>query len=172
MIKAGIDFSYVSPAITIDNNGELTFIAFKQKKKQVSHNDSLLLLDYPEWSTDTERYHKITELVYTHIRDADVINLEGYSYGSAVGQVFNIAEATGLLKYKLFTAGETWNVVAPSELKKFATGKGNAKKRAMVNAAKEKGIDLYPYFDLVDDNEEKIVKPIDDLIDSYWLSQF
>lgn len=172
LIKAGVDFSYTSPAVTIDNNGELTFIAFKQKKKQVSLAPNLLLLNYPEWSTDQERYHKITEIIYTHIRDVDVINIEGYSYGSAAGAVFNIAEATGTLKHKLFMAGKSWNVVAPSELKKFATGKGNSKKRAMVNAAKEKGINLYPYFDIEDDGGEKIVKPIDDIIDSYWLSQF
>lgn len=172
MIKAGVDFSYTSPAVTIDNNGDLTFIAFKQKKKQESFHSSLVLLDYPEYTTDIDRYDRITELLCGYLQDADVINLEGYSYGSAVGQVFNIAEATGILKYKLTQRGKQYNTVAPSELKKWATGKGNSKKRAMVDEAKKKGIDLYPFFDLIDDGGEKIIKPIDDIIDSYWLSQF
>ena len=63
--------------------------------------------------------------------------IEDYSFGSK-GRVFNLAENCGLLKYMLFKKGYRFFTVPPTVVKKFATGKGNANKEAMVKAAQEK----------------------------------
>lgn len=57
--------------------------------------------------------------------------LEGYSMGSSSGLVFNIAENTGLLKYKMWKAGIQVETPSPGQIKKHFTGKGNANKEAM-----------------------------------------
>lgn len=49
--------------------------------------------------------------------------MEGYSYGSA-GRVFEIAEGAGVIKLALAQHGIIPVIVAPSQLKKFSTGKG------------------------------------------------
>lgn len=63
------------------------------------------------------------------------INIEGYSFGSRGSAVFSVAELGGIVRWHLHTHGYTYSDVAPSALKKAATGKGNADKGAMLAAA-------------------------------------
>ena len=66
--------------------------------------------------------------------------MEGYSFGST-GRVFNIAENTGILKYNLWAALIHFDVLAPTTVKKFATGSGSASKVDMFNQfVEENGI--------------------------------
>ena len=57
--------------------------------------------------------------------------LEGYSMG-AKGRLFDIGEATGIFKYFLSQNSISPLIVAPSSIKKHATGKGNANKFQML----------------------------------------
>jgi hypothetical protein len=99
--------------------------------------------------------------------------MEGYSYSSSVGVVFNIAEATGMMKYKFQKKfGFELAVVPPTQIKKIATTKGNAKKRQMVDQFKIEQFDIYNAFGLVDDNRETIKKPFDDICDSYFVAKY
>ncbi len=59
---------------------------------------------------------------------------EGYSYGS-VGKVFELGEVGGIVELVFFEANIGLAVVAPSALKKFATGRSTADKEMMKNAA-------------------------------------
>ena len=61
------------------------------------------------------------------------IALEGYAYG-AQGRIFHIAENTGVLKYKIYQQSIPLTIFTPSEIKKFATGKGNADKEKMYDS--------------------------------------
>ena len=60
-----------------------------------------------------------------------VIMLEGYSMG-AKGRIFDIGEATGI--FKLYLSNQKVNplIIAPTQVKKLATGKGNANKFQML----------------------------------------
>ncbi len=66
---------------------------------------------------------------------ADLVLLEGYSYGSKGRAVINIAEMGGVVRLALFEAGLTVVELAPPTLKKLATGKGNAGKEMVLAEA-------------------------------------
>jgi Holliday junction resolvasome RuvABC endonuclease subunit len=62
----------------------------------------------------------------------DLIIIEGYSFGSRLGQAFSIGELGGLVKVALFEGGYKSIIIPPTCLKKFVTGKGNASKDIML----------------------------------------
>jgi Holliday junction resolvasome RuvABC endonuclease subunit len=66
--------------------------------------------------------------------------IEGYSYGS-VGRIAEIGELSGMFKLLLSDLGITFSSLAPSQLKKYITGKGKWKrkegKEAMVRTIKD-----------------------------------
>ncbi len=85
---------------------------------------------------------------------------ENYAY-AATGRVFNIGENTGILKYKLFQNHMMFDTVVPGTVKKFATGKGNAKKDQMRDAfVEDTGIELGK------------IKQWSDIADSYWIAKW
>lgn len=57
-----------------------------------------------------------------------VVVLEGYSFGSKGQGVVQIGELGGLVRLLMADAGIPYVEVAPSKVKKYATGKGNARK--------------------------------------------
>lgn len=86
----------------------------------------------------------------------------------ATGRVFNIAENTAVLKYILYKRGIHVITVPPTELKKFATGAGNADKDKMIASFDARhGIDIKKMF-----GAEKAVSPITDVVDAWWLYEY
>ncbi len=83
-----------------------------------------------------ERYMKLAdpavELARQHQPALCVI--EGYSFGSQDRGLRDIAELGGILRLKLLPHCDAVIECAPASLKKFATGKGNGKKAAVVSA--------------------------------------
>lgn len=65
-------------------------------------------------------------------RGPELILIEGYSYASR-GSVISLGEFGILVRQSLFEVTDNVLEVAPSLLKKFATGKGNAGKSQMVS---------------------------------------
>lgn len=67
------------------------------------------------------------------------ICIEGYSYGSKNrGLPFQIGELGGVIKSSLFEKGLQYKLVPPTTMKKFITGKGNAKKEEIQSSIKQK----------------------------------
>lgn len=64
---------------------------------------------------------------------ADIVLIEDYTYGQG-RQAHQIGELGGVLRLALDDVGVRWVPVNASTVKKFATGKGNAKKAAVVAA--------------------------------------
>lgn len=101
--------------------------------------------------------------------------IEGYAYSHAEdssGFVFDIGEYTGNVKHALAAVGVKIFVYAPSEIKKFGSGKGNATKVLMVEAFLERtGPEGDPVRELIDlvGAEKKYASPVNDLVDAYWL---
>jgi len=62
-------------------------------------------------------------------------SIEGYSYRSASTSICQIAELTGHIKHYLFEHGGQIRVHDPLSVKLFATDKGNASKKEMVEQA-------------------------------------
>lgn len=66
--------------------------------------------------------------------------IEGYSMGSRAGQLASIGELGGVVKLLLHRNNFPYQIVAPTQLKKFATGKGNgAKDEVMMHVYKRWG---------------------------------
>lgn len=107
------------------------------------------------------------------------ISLEGFSYGSKGNSFIDMVQYNSFLRYRLsekFGAKSIY-VFQPSHVKKTA-GKGNANKHYMVksfqddvfNDDKLRSTTLWQWCK-DKDYSEKIPKPIDDIVDSYFLVQ-
>lgn len=74
--------------------------------------------------------------------DADLVVIEGYSFGQARGSSNNhaLGELGGVVRLTLHEIGVPYVDVPPASLKKYATGKGNAgKELVLVEAVKRLG---------------------------------
>lgn len=175
MIIAGIDYSYTSPAICIYNTEQelkfenlyfFNFYADSRKKKLSGvFGGNVFIGNHPDYTTQEERFRNICKWasgILTNFKVKEVC-IEGYSLGATSGLVFNIAENTSLLKQFLDQNGIPFTTPTPSQVKKNFTGKGNAKKDAMVE-------EFYGRFPNGHLHEiigiKEMSKPIDDLVDS------
>ena len=112
---------------------------------------------------------KIFNIIKDHVKSKKsniYIVQEGISYGSTLRtrSIFDLAGLNYMLRYKLldftknFTNSKFW-IIPPTEIKKFATGKGNANKELMVTTFKA----IYPKFDL---------PKVDDISDAFFMAQY
>lgn len=172
---AGIDFSITSPAICIGEEGDIpVFHAFRSAKKMVSGSPNIILYDYPDWVKPQERFEYLSNWAMEIIKDVDIVKIEGFSMGSK-GRVFDIAEATGILKWKIWKAGKELIIIPPTTAKLFATGKGNATKNKMVLSylEEENAIDVFGILDKKFNQDKKdVASPMGDIIDSYWMWRY
>ena len=87
----------------------------------------------------------------------------------STGLVFNIAENAGLLKHYLWKRKYTYNVVPPTVIKKFATGKGNANKILLQDCFEaETNYYIKKKLSMTD----KQMNPSSDIIDSYYICKY
>ena len=173
---AGIDYSMTCPCVCVfkyDFIDKFKFDACKfyfliKKKKWDAEVGSGQIYgeQHKEFKSQEERFNNITNFTVNKLWDLEKVFIEGYSFGS-VGQVFNIAENTGVLKNKLFNLDIDFDVIAPSVIKKYATGKGNADKEKMYDSfVKETKCDLLKIFDV-----DKLQNPMTDIVDSYYIAK-
>lgn len=138
-----------------------------------SNNEMQKLLRYKTMSKD------IINILKPYINNKNVIiGFEGSSYGSKIGtnNIIDMASAATLLKIELLKKFKPKQIltVAPSTIKKHA-GKGNMNKLEVYSKFLED-----PFNELVNEPlfiylkslqiEKKIPKPIDDLVDAYFLN--
>lgn len=188
----GIDYSMTSPAMAIYKGDPKKFswtaVTFYVR------TDSLVLSDSQKqyWchidSVDpyimsTQRFDDISQWALNKImlecyptwyepkrKKCEVhVGIEDYALG-ARGKVFEIAENTGLLKYKLYSQKIPFSLFAPTTIKKFATGKGNADKNKMYEAwMKETNYDIQK---ILTPNRTKLGSPVSDIVDSYFILKY
>lgn len=82
-----------------------------------------------------ERLSRIRGRVLELSAGADLVVLEGYSFGAKGSAFLSLAEMGGVVRYALWNAGRPFVEIPPATLKKFATGKGTAPKEEMLAAA-------------------------------------
>jgi len=176
---AGIDYSLSSPAITLFDNEQYHFFFFvrsESKKPDLTKipfsfnlhatifekqfNSYLDKYKYlSDWSIDILKYYNINS-----------VTIEDYSFGSTGSRLFQIAENTSILKYRMmFELGITINNIAPKMVKKLSTGNGNANKEQMELSFIQKTA-----FDIrtVLHQTTKQMNPSSDIIDSYFIYQY
>ena len=128
----GVDFSLTSPgmfAIRVNENYRYSLLG--QHNIKTKSNEP--------WYTRTERVQKAI-IGFIKQYNPSMVMVENYSYGSTNGREL-AGEVHGITLFKLFESGfppeNVYRIVSPSQLKKFITGKGNAKKPDVVKAVNE-----------------------------------
>jgi len=173
---AGIDYSMTSPSICIfdTETPEFTFanckLNFLTQLKKYDVKFKNITGEYFEYENDMERYDHISSkfIDIVLLNDVERVFIEGYSMGSR-GRVFNIAENTGIFKYKLWQFQIPVMIIAPTVIKKFATGKGNSDKQKMQDSFElESDLKLKHEFNMT----EKQWNPSSDIIDSYYICKY
>lgn len=175
MIVCGIDYSLTSPAITIHTGdtwdvNNCVFHYMTTKPKHLVSTDQFRGSLYPKFDSDTHRYNNLAEWSLDIIQSShvDMAFIEGYAFG-AVGRVFQIAENAGLLKHSIWKNSIPYQVFAPTEIKKHATGKGNSPKDKLYNAfLQETGIDIRQNLGIINVNDWN---PVSDIVDSYYIAK-
>jgi len=170
----GIDYSMRSPAIvTIPKEKEFKFencscFYLTDKKKLVERlHNNIIGSAHKEYTFNEKRFDFIGNWALQLLTRKDCVVMEGYAMG-AKGTVFHIGELTGVLKHKMFHRQILFDVVAPSSIKKFATGKGNANKEAMYTAfVEETGVDLMKFFP-----SNVLSSPVSDIIDAFYMCKY
>jgi hypothetical protein len=167
---AGIDYSLVSPSVTIIDIKTSSVVGHyltttKKNVRTIKCADwySAVGTEHLEYTNQQERYDQIANWILNLVRGCDAVRIEDYAMG-AKGKVFNIAEGTGLTKWMLWKNGISFDLISPTALKKYATGKGNSDKPAMHSAFAAKA-----GFNLSDQFGGRIANPVSDLVDSMWL---
>lgn len=86
-----------------------------------------------------ERLLWLRAQVMTMVQENDqhIVYIEGYSFSSRNSHAHGLGELGGVIRLSLYERGIPYVDVPPSSLKKYATGKGNARKElVLVEAVK------------------------------------
>ena len=175
MICAGIDYSTTSPSICVykkdgtisPSNCSFSFFALDKWRPRWATLQNVSVYKFPKEIKDIDRYQFLADWTIEQLRwytgRVQKVILEDYSFGST-GRVFHIAENVGILKFFLKKNGFRYETIARTVVKKFATGKGNSNKEAMLEAWKTEP----ETFELIQDNGN----PATDIVDSYFLCKY
>lgn len=183
----GIDYSMSSPAIVIHTGDEWSpkqcqFLYVTKKKLPDPSDLRFMPRVYPSgFNSDTERFYRLAE---SFVNDKAISDyefsagfIENYAMGAS-GRLATIGENTGVFKSVLYAKK---NIVleapTPTEIKKFATGKGNAKKEDMLEAFyRERGFDpeRFDIHEILGIKKTKKdgsvnVETVSDIIDAYFI---
>ena len=177
-INVGIDYSLTSPCMCLMEEpsfGGSSFFFLTSEKR----NTGMLLPNvrgdlHSDYLVEQERHDNISNYFLQLLKERAEkysfhIILEDYSFGSK-GRVFNLAENCGLLKHKLWENKYIFNTVAPTVLKKFATGKGNSNKDAMY--ASFLAADNPDINKIISPKKSTIGNPVSDIVDAYYLALY
>ena len=116
MRYVGLDLSTKTGLVILDESGQVI------KAEEITTKEK----------NDPQRMIILTEKIMSHLKDDDVIAIEGFSYGSR-GRGISFQFGYGYaVRIALFTANKPFLIVTPSQVKKYATGKGNSSKDNMI----------------------------------------
>lgn len=73
-----------------------------------------------------------------HDNQADLVAIEGYSFNSRASQAHSLGELGGVVRCALHDADIPWIALAPTTVKKYATGSGSADKLDVILAARDR----------------------------------
>lgn len=165
-------------------------------QEEMSQLKDLTLVSQPNFSNNEEfssaellkikRYDQMADdiinliLQESFVGDGFIVAFEGSSYGSKIGtnNVIDLAAGAAILKLKILKAlkPEDLMTVAPTSIKKFA-GKGNMNKSQLYdvffcNGIQDPNLGKSLFYQWIQDQEfgKKIPKPVDDLIDAFFLA--
>jgi len=167
---AGIDYSITCPSITLGNSKNFfdckSFFLIDVKKYEGKFGNNIFGFKNEIYESQMERFDNTSEWAITILKKFKVnqVCIEGYSFASHAGRVFDLGENGGILKHKLYKNNIEFIITPPSALKKSFTSKGNANKLVMYEAFLEK-TNQYDLAALLNSKPDK--NPVSDIVDSY-----
>lgn len=173
MVVIGIDYSLTSPCVCICDSKNFGFSKCKfyyltDNKKLDVDFDNIHGDLHKDYLSQEQRYDNIAQWAIQKIPEDAKVYIEGYSMAST-GRVFNIAENAGLLKHYMYKRDINYNIVPPTVIKKYATGKGNANKQLLQDVFEQNtGYNIKKKLALSD----KQWNPSSDIIDSYFICKY
>lgn len=126
------------------------------------------VFEYYKTKNMVEVVNTIYDLILNEVKKyTSVVNvvIEGISYGSSIRtkSIFDLAGLNYMIRYKLITSDIqhlNLTIATPSNIKKYATGKGNANKESIMTIFKY----IFP--------EMQNIPKLDDIADSYFMAMF
>ena len=126
------------------------------------------VFEYYKTKNMVEVVNTIYDLILNEVKkytSAVNVVIEGISYGSSIRtkSVFDLAGLNYMIRYKLITSDIqhlNLSIATPSNIKKYATGKGNANKESIMTIFKY----IFP--------EMQNIPKLDDIADSYFMAMF
>ena len=190
----GIDLSTSHAGIySIGKGGDGWTLLVNKKKHCISKNTALL--DAKGKDEDSANYEmRRLDLVYSTIAD-EVVRylhhlgpvtyiedgktscqfnfavLEDYAFAVHSRSVTGIAQTGGVVRHLLYCWGIPIRLHDPTSVKIFATGKGNATKLEVVNAALAGGLQIDPRLLSEVKGGKDVDGPGTDLADAFWLAK-
>lgn len=171
----GIDYSVTCPALCLtDGTTHRWWVNYKL------HGRPFTELPNVAWSPSTTegelpRFLELTEWVSRVVRETQPqhIILEDYAFSRA-GRLTQLGENGGILKAELYRQHRSipLHIVAPTSMKKFATGKGIATKEDVWAAFIKHEPHAESWAKICHPKSEKITSPVADIADSYFLAQY
>lgn len=120
------------------------------------------------WASQEERFESLASFVEAIVTPGDFAVLEGYSYGSK-GAMAEIGENTGLMKNRLWRLGVSFEIAAPTTIKKHGAGTGKADKDVMIRAFEDlTGVDIRKTLGMT----PSATSPGSDVVDSFFACSF
>lgn len=144
---------------------------FNRRKK---HDDYCI-----DQAQKIEDSHTLATLISSQIPEGAPVGLEGYSYGSKGNSFIDLIAFNSVLRNRLWLDGHSVSVFTPSQVKTCA-GKGNLNKVGMFlafidNKTDDEILTSSEFWKYCVKNRDfasgDIPKPIDDLVDAYWVSR-
>lgn len=149
----------------------VSILNFNRRKK---HEDYCI-----DQAQKIEDSHTLATLISSQIPEGAPIGLEGYSYGSKGNSFIDLIAFNSVLRNRLWVDGHLVSVFTPSQVKTCA-GKGNLNKQGMFlafvdNKTDDELLTGNAFWKYCVENRDfasgDIPKPIDDLVDAYWISR-
>lgn len=171
----GIDYSVTCPALCLTNgNDHRWWVNYKLSGKPYTALPNVI------WTIssaegDIARFVELAQWVLSVIavtRPSHIV-LEDYAFG-AMGRLTQLSENAGTLKVKLYEqyGNIPLHVVAPTTMKKFATGKGIATKDDIWASFVKQEPHTEPWAKLCHPKALRIGSPVADIADAYFLAQY
>ena len=154
----------------------IEFYGYNKVKKLACDVDNIhighLGTDYDKQSM-MERMRRSFIQLDRGMEDVKYVAFEDYAYSKAKtsgsNSIFQIGEFCGGARYHFYMQGKGIITYGIPQIKKFATGDGNAEKVGMCESFREFYPNLYPkYFDSF---EKQYESPHADLCDAFWMCE-
>lgn len=152
---------------------ELEGVAVHKFRRRKKHED--YTIDQAQKIEDSQ---SLAELICQQLPASAPIGLEGYSYSSKGNSFIDLIAFNSVLRNNLWRTGHPVLVFTPSQVKTMA-GKGNLNKQGMflafIDGKGDSLLENCPLWKWCSERkelaQEEIPKPIDDLVDAYWISR-